>query len=270
MNNFKEILSKELNSENMPVIFIGHGNPMNAITDNEYRKSWVELGEALIKPKAILCISAHWTSEGTFISTTLKPKTIHDFYGFPKELSNQKYNAPGSPEFAAIVANGIKSKTVYEDSQYGLDHGAWSVLKNMFPDADVPVFQMSLDVYDSEQRHFALGKEISFLRSKGVLVIGSGNVVHNLRMAEYVNNADPYEFAVDFDEFVKTNIETNNSEQLIQYKKLMHIATRAHPTNEHYLPLLYILGLRRNEDRVLFFNSKIDMASIGMRSVVFY
>lgn len=269
IKEFGNILQGKAESGKMPAVFVGHGNPMFAITDNPYKSKWEELGKKFPSPKAILCVSAHWLTKGTAVTMTDKPKTIHDFGGFPEELFQQQYPAPGSPTYAKLAIETVKATNVLEDYEWGLDHGTWAVLKSMFPKADIPVFQMSIDYYKSLQFHFDLGKELSSLRSKGVLIIGSGNVVHNLRQVRWQENAQPFDWAVEFDAIVKKCIEDNNAKPLLEYQKLGQIATLAHPTNEHYLPLLYILGLRDNLDQFQFFNDSIDMGSMSMRSVVF-
>ena len=256
-------------SEKMPVLFIGHGNPMNAITDNSYSRSWEAMGAALTPPKAILCISAHWLTRGTAVTMMDKPKTIHDFGGFPDELFQVQYPAPGAVDYARMAINTIQSMKIHEDFEWGLDHGAWSVLKNMYPKADIPVFQMSIDYAKPPQFHFDLGKELSSLRTKGVLIISSGNLVHNLQMMRGGENQKPFDWAIEFDALVKKSIEDNNSAPLIDYQKLGSLATLAHPTNDHYLPLMYSLGLREKSDTFQFFNDTFDLGSISMRSVIF-
>ena len=262
------ILQSKSKSGKMPVIFVGHGNPMFAITPNPYRDVWAEIGKKIPTPNAILCISAHWLTKGTAVTMVDKPKTIHDFGGFPDELFKQQYPAAGSPEYAKLTIDTVKSTNVLEDYEWGLDHGTWSVLLNMFPKANIPVFQMSIDYYKSLQYHFDLGKELSALRAKGVLIIGSGNVVHNLRQVRWEENAKPFDWAIEFDGLVKKSIEDNNPKPLIEYQKLGQIANLAHPTNEHYLPLLYTLGLRDKTDEFQFFNDSIDMGSMSMRGVI--
>jgi 4,5-DOPA dioxygenase extradiol len=256
-------------TEQMPVLFVGHGNPMNAITDNIYSKSWAEMGNKLPLPKAILCISAHWLTNGTAVTMTDKPKTIHDFGGFPDELFKVQYPAPGSVDYAKMAISSVKSVKVHEDFEWGLDHGAWSVLKNMYPKANVPVFQMSIDYGKPPQYHFELAKELASLRNKGVLIVASGNVVHNLGMVSWGDNGKKFDWAIEFDNLVKKSIEENNPVPLIEYQKLGNIATMSHPTNDHYLPLMYALGLRKNTDKFQFFNDTFDLGSISMRSVIF-
>lgn len=269
LNTFGNIVKTDSNSEVMPLLFVGHGNPMNAITDNIYRKGWSDIAKTLPAAKAILCISAHWLTKGTFVTMTDMPKTIHDFGGFPDELFQQQYPAAGAVEFAKLTTQTVKSKTVHADFEWGLDHGAWSVLMNMYPKANIPVYQLSIDYGQSMSHHFELAKELSFLRKKGVLIIGSGNVVHNLRMAKWSGDTKPYDWAIEFDNVVKTSIEKNNPSTLIDYSKLGSIANLAHPTNDHYIPLIYALALRDKKDDFLFFNDSFDMGSMSMRSVLF-
>jgi 4,5-DOPA dioxygenase extradiol len=268
LNDLDNIVGNGSNSDRMPVLFVGHGNPMNAITDNIYSRSWADIGKQLPLPKAVLCISAHWLTHGTAVNVSQHPVTIHDFGGFPDELFKVQYPAPGSPEYARLAAKEIKSTKVIEDSEWGLDHGAWSVLKNMYPEAKVPIFQMSIDYGKSPEYHFNLGKELSQLRNKGVLIISSGNIVHNLGQVSWNDPAKKYDWAVEFDTLVKKQIEENDPEPLINYSKLGKVAQLAHPTNDHYLPLMYTLGLRHSKDELSFFNNTFDMGSISMRSLV--
>lgn len=269
IKEFSNAVSQTVKSDKMPVLFVGHGNPMNAITDNIYRRGWEEVGAKLTPPKAILCISAHWLTRGTSVTITSKPETIHDFGGFPDELFQVQYPAPGAVDYAKMTMATVQSTRIHEDSEWGLDHGAWSVLKNMYPKADVPVFQMSIDYAKPPQHHFNLAKELSFLRTKGVMIIASGNVVHNLRMMRFGENMKPYDWAVEFDVLVKKAIEENNPQLLIDYHKLGSVASLAHPTNDHFLPLMYSLGLRDKTDNFQFFNDTFDLGSVSMRSVVF-
>ncbi len=256
-------------TDRMPVLFVGHGNPMNAITDNTYSQSWAAIGKKLAPPKAILCISAHWLTNGTAVTMTDKPKTIHDFGGFPDELFKVQYPAPGAVDYAKMAISEVTSTKVHEDFKWGLDHGAWSVLKNMYPQANVPVFQMSIDYSKPPVYHYNLARELAALRSKGVLIVASGNVVHNLGMVSWGDKEKKFDWAVEFDGLVKKSIEDNNSEPLINYQKLGQIATMAHPTNDHYLPLMYSIGLRDKTDTFEFFNTEFDLGSISMRSVIF-
>ncbi|MDI1353309.1 MAG: 4,5-DOPA dioxygenase extradiol, partial [bacterium] len=225
LNELTKITESFGSTEKMPVIFVGHGNPMNAITINKYSKSWAEMGKKLPMPKAILCVSAHWLTNGTAVTVSAKPKTIHDFGGFPDELFQVQYPAPGSPELSRLTMSEIHSIKVHEDLEWGLDHGAWSVLKHLYPLANVPVFQLSIDYNKSPQYHFNLGKELRELRRKGVLIMGSGNIVHNLGMVSWGNSEKKYDWAIEFDSFVKKNIEENNSQALVDYQKLGQLAT---------------------------------------------
>jgi 4,5-DOPA dioxygenase extradiol len=256
-------------TEQMPVLFVGHGNPMNAITNNSYSNTWAEIGKKLNPPKAILCISAHWLTRGTAVTMTDKPKTIHDFGGFPDELFKVQYPAPGAVDYAKMAISAVTSTKVHEDFEWGLDHGTWSVLKNMYPLANVPVFQMSIDYGKPMQYHYNLAKELSSLRAKGVLIVSSGNVVHNLGMIAWGDSEKKFDWALEFDDYVKKNIEAHNDEALINYQKLGQIATLAHPSNDHYIPLIYTLGLRNKQDKLQFFNDSLELGSISMRSVMF-
>lgn len=261
---------KSQGGDRFPVIFVGHGSPMNAITDNIYRDIWIKLGTELVKPKAILCISAHWLTEGVTAVTMMdKPKTIYDFYGFPSELYEVQYSAPGAPAYAKSIQKQVKMTSIQADFDWGLDHGTWSVLRNFYPAADIPVFQLSLDYSQPLQYHYNLAKELAFLRQKGVLIIGSGNLVHNLGQVRWEKKAEPYDWAIEFDAFIKKNIEADNPEALINYTKLGPLAKLAHPTNDHYLPLIYILGLRDQADKLGFFNEGFELGSLSMRSLIF-
>ena len=257
------------NTDRMPVLFVGHGNPMNAITENTYSKSWAAIGKRLSLPKAILCVSAHWLTNGTAVTMSEHPKTIHDFGGFPDELFKVEYPAPGSVDYAKMAISAVSSTKVHEDFKWGLDHGAWSVLKNMYPLANVPVFQLSIDYSKPPQYHYNLAKELSSLRNKGVLIVASGNVVHNLGMVSWGDKEKKFDWAIEFDNLVKNSIENNDPAALINYQKLGAIAEMAHPTNDHYLPLMYTLGLRSDKDKFEFFNNDFDLGSISMRSVIF-
>lgn len=253
-------------ADKMPVLFVGHGNPMNAIEDNEYSRTWAAIGKKISAPKAILCVSAHWQTKGTYVTAMPKPRTIHDFGGFPDELFNTQYPAPGSPAFAMETIKTIKKTTVHEDDEWGLDHGCWSVLKPMFPKADIPVFQLSLDYTQGPQYHYDLAKELAALRTKGVLIIGSGNIVHNLGLFTMKDMA--YDWAIEFDEKIKNLIEKKEHQPIINYSTLGKAALLSVPSNEHYLPLLYTLALQDKTDSLQFFNDKTTAGSISMRSVI--
>lgn len=248
----------------MPALFVGHGNPMNAIEDNEFSKGWKDIGERLPIPKAILCVSAHWQTAGTKVTAMEKPETIHDFYGFPQELFDVQYNAPGAVEMAQETQLLVKAKKIELDHTWGLDHGCWSVLNKMFPAASIPVYQLSLDLAASPQEHYALANELAALRKKGVLIMGSGNMVHNLRLFTMSDTA--YDWAIEFDEMLKQFIEKGDHQSMIDYQKLGKAAQLSIPTNEHYLPLLYSLGVQDKKDTLSFFNAKTTAGSISMRS----
>ncbi len=266
LNSFMKSFSEEKYAEQkMPVLFVGHGNPMNAIEKNEYHNKWIELGKTLPKPKAILVVSAHWLTKGTKVTAMEKPKTIHDFGGFPDELFAQQYPVKGSPEFAKETQSLITTTKVQSDFEWGLDHGTWSVLLPMYPNADIPVFQLSIDYSQPPQYHYDLAKELSALRKKGVLIIGSGNIVHNLGMVNW--NGKPYDWAIEFDEKIKKLIDEQNHSAIINYDKLGKIAQLAVPTNDHYLPLLYSLALQEKNETISYFNEKCEMGSVSMRSV---
>jgi len=269
LNDLNKLTEGFGSTDQMPVLFVGHGNPMNAITENIYSKSWTEMGKKLPLPKAILCISAHWLTNGTAVTMTDKPKTIHDFGGFPEELFAVQYPAPGAVDYAKMAISSVSSTKVHEDFEWGLDHGAWSVLKNMYPKADVPVFQMSIDYGKSPQYHYNLAQELAGLRRKGILIVTSGNIVHNLGMMSWGGKEKSFDWAIEFDAIVKKAIEDNDPTTLIDYQKLGKIATMAHPTNDHYLPLMYTIGLRSKTDTFEFFNTTFDLGSISMRSVIF-
>lgn len=250
----------------MPVLFIGHGSPMNAIEDNEWSRGWRELARKLPKPKAILCISAHWETNGVFVTASKNPTTIHDFGGFPQALFNVSYNAPGSPELAQRIASLVKLAPVSLDTTRGLDHGAWSVLLPMHPNADIPVVQLSLDRNQPASFHYNLAKELAPLREEGVLIIGSGDIVHNLRLFNF-NAASTYEWATRFNDKVKEYIVSGNHRPLIDYKSLGQDAEFSVPTVEHYLPLLYIIALQTQKENISFFNDNV-ISSISMTGVI--
>jgi 4,5-DOPA dioxygenase extradiol len=269
LNELNKITESFGLSDRMPVLFVGHGNPMNAITENRYRDSWLALGKKLPQPKAVLCVSAHWLTNGTHVTMSPKPATIHDFGGFPDELFKVQYPAPGSPEYAKITIGSVHSVKIHEDNEWGLDHGAWSVLMNMYPQANIPVFQLSIDYGKPAVYHYNLAKELSALREKGVLIVASGNVVHNLGQVSWDNSERKYDWAVEFDALVRKSIEDRNDEALTGYEKLGTLARMAHPTNDHYLPLMYAIGLRNKADNFSFFNDTFDLGSVSMRSVIF-
>jgi 4,5-DOPA dioxygenase extradiol len=249
----------------MPVLFVGHGSPMNALEDNEFSRAWADTARTLPRPRAILCISAHWETDGVWVTGMERPETIHDFGGFPRALFEMQYPAPGAPELARLVQETVKTAAVRLDRAWGLDHGTWSVLCRMFPRAEIPVVQLSLDRAQSPEFHYALGAELRALRTQGILIVGSGNVVHNLRVVSWQDNA--YDWAVEFDETVRRLIVAGDHEPLIHYESLGKAARLSIPTNEHYLPLLYALGLRDEQDQVRFFADRVTLGSMSMRSV---
>jgi len=253
----------------MPVMFVGHGNPMNAITDNEYASGWRAMVRDVPRPEAVLCVSAHWDTRGLKVNTSPKPGTIHDFWGFPRELYEVSYPCPGSPEWSGKAATAVNSTPVQQDSERGLDHGTWAVVKWMYPEADVPVFQMSLDTSRSSSFHYDLGRQLAPLRDAGVLLIGSGNMVHNLAMVEMVNGSFPYDWAVEFDDLLKGLISDREHVRLADYHLLGPHSRYAIPTPEHYLPLLTVLGASGKDESPVFFNEEIDLRSVSMTSVKF-
>ena len=255
----------------MPVLFVGHGSPMNAIEENEFTLYWKKLASEIEKPKAVLCISAHWLTRGTFVTAMNHPKTIHDFGGFPQALFDVNYPAPGNPELAEETAKLITSTSVGLDHEWGLDHGTWSIVKNMYPNAEIPVLQLSIDYSQPAQYHYDLAKQLGALRKKGVLIIGSGNMVHNLGMVAWdkLNESFGFDWAIEMNSIFKKKIEENDHTALIQYEKLSSAAKLAVPTPDHYYPLIYTLGLKEEKDSISFFNDKPVAGSLTMTSVKF-
>ena len=265
-----KITTRFSNTPKMPVLFLGHGSPMNAIEENEFVAGFRDVGKSIPKPHAILCVSAHWETRGTFVTAMGFPKTIHDFGGFPKTLFDVQYPAPGSPELANETKSLIKTANVELDHKWGLDHGAWSVIKHLYPSADVPVIQMSLDYYQMPRYHYDLMKELSSLREKGVLIIGSGNMVHNLRMVAWdkfdIDNF-AFDWALEASEKMKKYILNGDHKMLINYRCHGKAFELAIPTPEHYLPLLYTLALKEEKEEVKLFNDKAVAGSLTMTSV---
>ncbi len=256
-------------TERMPVLFVGHGSPMNAIEQNEYSLTWQLLGKSMPKPAAILCVSAHWETAGTYLTAMQNPKTIHDFGGFPRELYNIQYPANGNPELAEMLKNTVKSQKIGLDTvDWGFDHGSWSVLRHFYPEANIPLIQMSLNRNLSPAEHFELGKELIFLRHHGVLIVGSGNVVHNLRMVDWYHPDAAFDWATETNESVKQLIQGGNGKDLTQFAAMGTSFKYSIPTSEHFLPLLYILSARHEADSVSFFNDKIMMGSLSMTGVL--
>ena len=251
----------------MPAFFIGHGSPMNGIEDNAFSRSWANLGRSLPEPAAVLCISAHWLTDGTHVTAMEQPRTIHDFYGFPQALFNVQYPAPGSPALAWETASAITRTNVGLDHEWGLDHGTWSVVRQMYPEAKIPVLQLSIDYAKPASYHYELAKELASLRNKGVLIIGSGNMVHNLRMLNWRQPEGGFDWAEEMNATFKSLIEKGQHDNLIDYNNLGASAKLAIPTPDHYFPLIYALGLRTASDSVAFFNDSLSMGSVSMTSV---
>lgn len=271
MNVFSEIKNKmpEGNS-GMPLLFLGHGSPMNAIEDNEFTAAFRKAGKEIPKPEAILCISAHWETRGTFVTAMDSPPTIHDFGGFPKALYEVSYPAPGNPDLARKIKDNIKRTETALDYKWGLDHGTWSVVRHMFPEADIPVLQMSLDYSRPANYHYELAKELAWLRDKGILIIGSGNIVHNLgKLAWDRMNGDEYHYdwAIEAGDTFKRLMLDGNHNALISHHSLGSAFRLAVPTAEHFLPLLYVLALKKDNEHISFFNDRIIGGSISMTSV---
>lgn len=253
--------------EKMPVLFVGHGSPMNAIEHNAFTEALQGLSARLPMPKAVCVVSAHWVTEGAHVMVSAHPKTIHDFYGFPRPLYEVQYPAPGAPSEAEKLA---KNPEILPDEQWGLDHGSWSVLRHMYPNADVPAFQLSLDEHRGFKEHLELGREIQALRERGVLVLGSGNIVHNLRRIDWDNPSGAYDWAVEFDARVKKAVEAHDANSLAQPQKWGEaLLATAHPTVEHYLPLLYCMGSTDERDAVSYPYEGFDFGSISMRMILF-
>jgi 4,5-DOPA dioxygenase extradiol len=263
-------------SDRMPVLFVGHGSPMNALEGNEYFRSWQALGAQFgsqrPRPQLILCISAHWLTQGWWLTAMDSPKTIHDFGGFPQELFDQQYPAPGDPAAARALSVLVRQRASaplgLDAGQWGLDHGAWSVLKPMFPEADIPVLQLSMDYARAPEDHYALAKQLKALRERGVLIVASGNLVHNLRqMQRGASASQAYDWALEFDQTIAGYLQQGNLDPLQNFQKLGQVAKIAHPTWEHYLPLLYAAGAVDAREPMRFFNTSFQGGSISMRSV---
>ena len=266
LNKMTEPLS---NTDKMPVLFLGHGSPMNAIEENEFVAGFRTIAKNIPKPNAILCISAHWETKGTFVTAMENPTTIHDFGGFPKALFEVQYPAPGSPDLAKQTQSLITKTKVGLDDKWGLDHGAWSVIKHLYPNADIPVIQLSLDYTQTPQHHYELAQQINSLRKKGVLIIGSGNIVHNLRMVEWrrLNETYGFDWAIEANEKMKKFILDGNHRQLINFRSQGKAFDLAIPTPEHYLPLLYALALQDKNEAITLFNDKPVAGSLTMTSL---
>lgn len=261
--------SNTSDNHKMPVLFLGHGSPMNAIEENEFVKGFRRMGEEIVRPRAILCISAHWETRRTLVTAMSNPRTIHDFGGFPKELFEVQYPAPGSPALAEETKNGITKTEVYLDEKWGLDHGAWSVIKHMYPNADIPVIQMSIDYTKPPKFHYELAQELSKLRKSGVLIVGSGNMVHNLRMVAWnrLNETFAFDWAEEANEKMKQFILNDQHDQLINFRSQGTAFDLAIPTPEHFLPLLYTMALKEDNEEVTIFNDEPVAGSLTMTSV---
>jgi 4,5-DOPA dioxygenase extradiol len=255
-------------SDNLPAIFFGHGNPMNALLSNAYTAAWRRIGESTVKPKAILSISAHWFVPQTGVTVSTAPRTIHDFGGFPRELYQVKYPAPGDPDLARRVQKMLEPLPVALDDSWGLDHGSWSVLRHVYPAADVPIVQLSIDERQPPRWHFEIGRKLAPLRAEGVLIVGSGNLVHNLHAYAWGRHMpDPHEWAVRFEAEAKGLLVADDHQTLVDYEKLGRDALLSIPTPDHYLPLLYVIGARQSADAVNFPVEGVDGGSISMLAV---
>ena len=256
-------------SQIMPVLFLGHGSPMNALAENSFTKTLNSLGKSLPEPKAILCISAHWQTEGTFVTSTDNPKQIYDFYGFPRELNELKYPAKGSQVAAIKVHSLFENVSVgFDNGQWGIDHGAWSVLIHLYPQANIPVLQLSMDLKLSPQEHYELAKELIKLREEGFLVVGSGNIVHNLWKIGWADDAPAHPWATGFDEWFKEKLLSEDDKALVADFKTAPGGQESVPTLEHYLPALYVLAARKPDDKLSFIFEGIQNSSISMRSFI--
>ena len=269
LKDLNKMTSTMSSTGKMPVLFLGHGSPMNAIEENEFVARFRQLGKELIRPNAILCISAHWETNGTYVTAMQNPRTIHDFGGFPQALFDVQYPAPGSPELATETKHIINKTAVGLDDKWGLDHGAWSVIKHLYPKADIPVIQMSIDYTKPAKYHYELAKEINSLRHKGVLIIGSGNMVHNLRKVEWnrLNEEFAFSWTIEANEKMKNFILNGDHQSLIDYKSQGKAFDLAIPTPEHYMPLLYTLALKEENETIELFNDKPVGGALTMTSV---
>jgi 4,5-DOPA dioxygenase extradiol len=268
LKDLNKITSDFERTDVMPVLFVGHGSPMNGIEDNEFSQRWKAMAKEIPTPKAVLVVSAHWYTNGTFITAMDNPKTIHDFGGFPKALFDVQYPAPGSPDLAKETASIIQSTNVELDHDWGLDHGTWTIVRHMYPDANIPVLQLSIDYTKGPQYHYELANELQELRKKGVLIIGSGNMVHNLRMISWeMINGGAYDWAMEMNDTFKNLISGRQHSSLINYQSLGTAARLAIPTPEHYIPLLYTIGMQTKKDDISFFNDKAVGGSLTMTSI---
>jgi 4,5-DOPA dioxygenase extradiol len=255
----------------MPVLFIGHGSPLNIILDNSFTRSLAHWGNSLPLPRAIMVVSAHWLTNGTFVTCVKRPGTIHDFYGFPTELYETDYPSPGASDEARAVTEMVRKAPVTCDLEWGLDHASWAILKHMYPKADIPVFEMSLDYRYGERDpkplryHYDLARELSPLRQQGVLIIGSGNIVHNLGVIDFNTDAKPYDWALDFDGQVRDCLVNRRHSDLLEYQGMGKAALLSVPSLDHYLPMIYAIGLQAQEDELGFLHEGMQNASVSMR-----
>lgn len=270
LNELDTLLTQFPLTEKMPVLFLGHGSPMNAIEENQFVAGFRNVAKTIPKPNAILCVSAHWYTKGTKVTAMNFPPTIHDFGGFPEALYKVQYNAPGSPELAEATQKILSPTPVDLDHSWGLDHGAWSVIKHLYPNADIPVIQLSIDYTKSPDYHFELAKKLQSLRNRGVLIVGSGNIVHNLRMVDFanINKVDyGYDWAIEAHETINNYLLDGNFNPLVQYEKGSKALQLAIPTPDHFLPLLYTLGLQNKNEELSLFNNHLLAGSLNMTSV---
>jgi 4,5-DOPA dioxygenase extradiol len=265
----ERVMSKKSAKSRMPVLFIGHGSPMNAIEDNEFTKGWRDIASEIPKPEAILCISAHWFIPSTMVTAMDHPRTIHDFWGFPGELYEQQYPANGNPDLAELIVNSLSDTSISLDDSWGLDHGTWTVLKQMYPKADIPTIQLSIDHSQEPQYHYDLGSKLGFLREQGVLIVGSGNMVHNLGMINPHMHQTAYDWVRKFEEFVMNSLRNNDDAALVRFKDLGGVASMAHPYVDHYLPLLYTKGAVGDALAYKVFNQEAFYGSVSMTCIKF-
>ena len=258
-----------MSSSTMPVLFLGHGSPMNALEENSYTRAWRELGATLPRPRAILAISAHWFTSGTLVTANKQPQTIHDFYGFPPELYECQYPAPGAPQLAQQIQQHLHPLDVHLSDDWGLDHGTWSLLLKMYPEADIPVVQLSIDANRPAEFHYQLGRQLRPLRDQGVLILGSGNVVHNLGEIRWGQDTPPYPWSERFNHWIRAALERGDYNSVIHYEHASDDAKLSVPTVEHFLPLLYIIGASGEADSVSFPTDGIELGSISMLSALF-
>ncbi|MBS2097848.1 4,5-DOPA-extradiol-dioxygenase [Carboxylicivirga linearis] len=270
LNAINQLANSGKSTQAMPLLFLGHGSPMNAIEDNAFTREFKAVAGKFEKPRAILVVSAHWETRGTFVTAMEHPPTIHDFGGFPQALFDVQYPAPGSPELAKETQQLIKTADVGLNDQWGLDHGAWSVIRHMYPDADIPVVQLSLDYTQGAQYHYELGQQLAALRERGVLIVGSGNLIHNLRMVAWDKlelSEYGYDWALEAQDKMNRFILEGDHQSLIDYRKQGRAFSLSIPTPDHYLPLLYVLGLKDEKDKLSLFNDKAVGGSLSMTSV---